>query len=153
MIPDRNGAVIEAAEWYVYLLSKDEYYPHALLGALAKEGQHASWSFAVEITYRCLVSGIWKFTKDGWLETVGVSSVEEFCVKLSQLDPYQLSEEGAVFWLDSYMVGTDVSAGLVSKLLISDDGPDFMEGFFDEINYVFSMSGVSWEEGVLFPVG
>jgi hypothetical protein len=141
--------IFEATEWYVYLLSLDEYSPHALLGVGEGVSNDAKWQFAVDLTLRCLVSGVWKFSVPNILDELGLTSAEEFCARLSQFDPFALSEDGEKYWLDSYMVASSVSSSMVSRYLISADGPVFSSGFFEEIDGLFSLSGVAWCEGSL----
>lgn len=141
--------IFEATEWYVYLLSLDEYAPHALLGVGEGVGNDEKWQFAVDLTLRCLVSGVWKFSVPNILDELGLASAEEFCARLSQFDPFALSEDGEKYWLDAYMVASSVSSSVVSRHLISADGPVFSSGFFEEIDGLFSLSGVAWCEGSL----
>ncbi|MCU1069084.1 hypothetical protein [Stenotrophomonas maltophilia] len=143
--------IVEATEWYVYLLSLDECSPHALLGVGAVSND-AKWQFAVDLTLRCLVSGVWMFSVPNILDELGLASDEEFCARLSQFDPFALSEDGEKYWLDSYMVGSSVSSSMVSRCLISAEGPVFASGFFEEIDRLFSMSGVAWREGSLISI-
>ncbi|CRD45210.1 hypothetical protein [Stenotrophomonas maltophilia] len=52
MIQATSAAVMEDIEWYVYLLTLDDYSPHALVRSVAGAGDREHWSFAVELTYR-----------------------------------------------------------------------------------------------------
>jgi hypothetical protein len=144
--------LVEATEWYVYLLSFDEYSPHALLGVGEAVSNSAKWQFAVDMTLRCLVSGVWEFSVPDILDQLGLATIEEFCDRLSQLDPFGLTEEGEKYWLDSYMMGSSLSSEMVSRHLISADGPIFSSGFFEGIDRLFSLSGMAWREGSLMVI-
>lgn len=104
------------------------------------------------MTLRCLVSGVWEFSVPDILDQLGLATIEEFCDRLSQLDPFGLTEEGEKYWLDSYMMGSSLSSEMVSRHLISADGPIFSSGFFEGIDRLFSLSGMAWREGSLMVI-
>ncbi|WP_188246526.1 hypothetical protein, partial [Stenotrophomonas maltophilia] len=74
---------------------------------------------------------------------------------LSVLRPDQLSDEGQVLWLDTYMEATELCLDLVSRYLRSQSSGEttFHPGFQDEIERLFSDAGVPWGRGPLFPIG
>ena len=75
VIQATSAAVMEDIEWYVYLLTLDDYSPHALVRSLAGAGDREHWSFAVELTYRCLSSGLWRLSY-GLPPELGLSSID-----------------------------------------------------------------------------
>ena len=154
VIQATSAAVMEDIEWYVYLLTLDEYSPHALVGSVAGAADREHWSFAVELTYRCLSSGLWRLSY-GLPAELGLSSIDAFCHKLSVVRPDQLSDEGQVLWLDTYMEATELCLDLVSRYLRSQSSGEttFHPGFQDEIERMFSDAGVAWGRGPVFPIG
>lgn len=153
VIQATSAAVMEDIEWYVYLLTLDDYSPHALVRSVAGAGDREYWSFAVELTYRCLSSGLWRLSY-GLPPELGLSSIDAFCHKLSVVRPDQLSDEGQVLWLDTYMEATELCLDLVSRYLRSQSSGEttFHPGFQDEIERLFSDAGVPWRRGPLFPI-
>ncbi len=93
VIQATSAAVMEDTEWYVYLLTLDDYSPHAFVGGVAGAADPERWSFAVELTYRCLSAGLWRLTY-GLPAELGLPSIDAFCHKLSVVRPDQLSDEG-----------------------------------------------------------
>ncbi len=154
MIQATSAAVMEDIEWYVYLLTLDDYSPHALVRSVAGAADREHWSFAVELTYRCLSSGLWRLSY-GLPAELGLSGIDAFCHKLSVVRPDQLSDEGQVLWLDTYMEATELCLDLVSRYLRSQSSVEttFHPGFQDEIERLFSDAGVPWGRGPLFPIG
>ncbi|WP_188248542.1 hypothetical protein [Stenotrophomonas maltophilia] len=154
VIQATSAAVMEDIEWYVYLLTLDDYSPHAFVGRVAGAADPERWSFAVELTYRCLSAGLWRLTYHDLLEDLGLPSIDAFCHKLSVLRPDQLSDEGQVLWLDTYMEATELCLDLVSRYLRSQSSGEttFHPGFQDEIERMFSDAGVPWSRGPLFPI-
>ncbi len=75
VIQATSAAVMEDIEWYVNLLTLDEYSPHALVRSVAGAGDREHWSFAVELTYRCLSSGLWRLSY-GLPPELGLSSID-----------------------------------------------------------------------------
>lgn len=119
---------VEATEWYFYLLSLDEYSPHSLLGLGGSN--NTKWQFAVDLTLRCLASGVWELSAPDTLDQLGLASIEEFCDRLSRFDPFVLAEDGEKYWLDSYMMGSSAASEMVSRRFSSADGPVFLSEFF-----------------------
>jgi len=154
VIQATSAAVMEDIEWYVYLLTLDDYSPHALVRSVAGAADREHWSFAVELTYRCLSSGLWRLSY-GLPAELGLSGIDAFCHKLSVVRPDQLSDEGQVLWLDTYMEATELCLDLVSRYLRSQSSVEttFHPGFQDEIERLFSDAGVPWGRGPLFPIG
>lgn len=144
--------LVEATEWYMYLLSLDEYSPHALLGVGGSVSNYWRWQFAVDMTFRCLTSGIWEFSVPDFLDRLGLAGVEQFCARLAEFDPFALAEDGEKYWLDSYMTASKVSSDLVAINLISADGPVFSKDFFHEVDRVFALSGAGWADGPKIPI-
>ncbi|WP_445393491.1 hypothetical protein ACUDTI_02150 [Stenotrophomonas pavanii] len=66
---------MEDIEWYVHLLTLDDYSPHALVRSVAGAADREHWSFAVELTYRCLSSGLWRLSH-GLPAELGLSSID-----------------------------------------------------------------------------
>lgn len=112
----------------------------------------AKWQFAVDLTLRCLSSGAWEFSVPDTLDQLGVASIEQFCDRLSQFDPFVLAEGGKEYWLDSYMMGSSEAFEMVSRSLNSADRPVFPSGFFEETDRLFSLSGMAWREGSLIVI-
>lgn len=136
----------------IYILTLDDYTPHGILGGLSMEPDSLSWQYAVDIIYRCLAVGFWKVWNVEWMELHGMQDYSAFCKKLSELNPFELSEEGEKYWLEPFLCCTDSSLSLVKKYDIDMAANNFCAPFIDEVERVFAENNVAWGRGSFFPV-
>jgi len=137
----------------VYLLTMDDYSPHSLLGGEVIGNHVAQWQYAVDLTYRCLASGLWKLLDEDFLSTSEVGDIRGLCIELSRLDPFNLSAEGQPYWLDTLMCAADPLLKIICEYQLDASSGLFREGFFGAIDRQFAMVGCPWSKGCLFPVG
>lgn len=138
----------EKMQFYVYLLTLDDYSPHGILGGKEK----SDWKYAINLTYRCLASGLWKIWNTTWLSEHGINNYYTFCRKLSELDPFSLSSQGEEFWLEPFMCSTELSINLIKKFDINGEREDLCTIFVEEIEKIFEAAGVPWCAGDIFKV-
>lgn len=139
----------------VHLFTMDDYSPHALLGGEVMGDQVAQWQYAVELTYRCLASGLCELMYEPLPRDGGSHDFRELCSALSRLDPFDLSEEGQLYWLDKFMCSTQALLDIVSDVRAHGDaGPGtFEDRLFEAVESHFAAWGVPWSDGCLFQVG
>jgi hypothetical protein len=138
--------------WHLYLLTLDDYSPHALMGGVGSEPDEGRWQYAVDVIYRCLVSGLWELWDDQVLKFIGADSYEGLCEGLSRLNPFDLNEEGESYWLIPFMSATEAPRKLLSRFEIPGQPGEFSEGVVSEAENYFRAAGVSLDRGVLFPI-
>lgn len=136
----------------IYILTLDDYTPHGILGGLSMGSESLSWQYAVDIIYRCLVVGFWKVWNVEWMELHGMQDYSDFCKKLSELNPFELSGEGEIYWLEPFLCCTDLSLSLVKRFNIEKTSSGFCAPFIDEVERVFAEKNVAWGGGSVFPV-
>lgn len=141
----------------IHLFTMDDYSPHALLGGEIMGTQVVQWQYAVELTYRCLTSGLCELMYEPSPRDGGSHDFTELCSALSRLDPFDLSEEGESYWLNKFMCGTQALLDIVSDVHVGAGAGagagTFEDRLFEAVDSHFAASGVPWSDGCLFPVG
>lgn len=138
--------------WHLYLLTLDDYSPHALVGGMASNGGLCQWQYSVEVIYRCLESGLWTLWDEEVLDFIGALGHKGLCEGLSRLNPAELDEEGERYWLVPLMTATESAKTIVEKFRIPDQPGQFGDGILDEVERHFAAAGVSIRRGLIFPI-
>ncbi|WP_050577358.1 hypothetical protein [Pseudomonas cremoricolorata] len=86
------------------------------------------------------------------MELHGIQSYSALCEKLSEFNPFELSEEGEQYWLEPFLCCTDLSLSLLKKFGINKATSEFCAEFIDELDSVFRENNVAWDRGSIFPV-
>ena len=135
----------------IYMLTLDDYTPHGVLGGLGMEPDISAWQYSVDIIYRCLAVGLWKLWNVEWMEFHGMQDYRALCKKLSEFNPFELSEEGEQYWLEPFLCSTELSLKLVEKFDINTTSTDCCAPFIDEVERIFRENNLVWGERI-FPV-
>ncbi|MCF5679418.1 hypothetical protein, partial [Pseudomonas syringae] len=135
----------------IFILTLDDYPPHGILGGMSTDENLQVWQYSVDVIHRCLVSGLWSILNKEWMNYHKVKDYEFFCKKLSDLNPFNLSDEGETFWLEPLLSSTELSFNLIKKYGISSLSKDLCIPFICEIENNFSANGVSWEYCSFYP--
>ncbi|MGN2410414.1 hypothetical protein [Pseudomonas syringae] len=136
----------------IFILTLDDYPPHGILGGMSTDENLQVWQYSVDVIHRCLVSGLWSIFNKEWMNYHKVKDYEFFCKKLSDLNPFNLSDEGEIFWLEPLLSRTDLSLSLIKKYGISSTSKDLCIPFACEIEDIFSAKGVSWKSGSIYSI-
>lgn len=136
----------------IFMLSLDDYSPHGVLGGVSEEADLNAWQYTVDIIYRCLVAGLWKVWNIEWMEANEIQNYASLCEKLSELNPFELSDEGERYWLEPLICSTDISVRMLNRFGIKDFSETFSESFIEAIEEKFSENNVSLELDIIFPI-
>jgi len=149
-----SGAKFDCSSlpWHLYLLTLDDYSPHALVGGMASSGERCKWQYAVESIYRCLESGLWTLWDEDVLDYIGAAGYKGLCEGLARLNPAELDEEGESYWLVPLMTATESAKEIVKKFAIPGQPGEFRDGIIDEIERHFAAARVSLKRGIIFPI-
>lgn len=136
----------------IYLLTLDDFSPHGIVGGMSDDPDLFQWQYAVEIIYRCLVAGLWGVRNEEWLVDNKIKDYKMFCCGLSGFNPFKLSDQGEVYWLEPMIYGKDASFDLVERFGIDMISKDCCNSFIEEVERIFAKCGVSLALGNIFPV-
>lgn len=137
----------------IYMLTLDDYAPHGVLGGQSRDENPIHWQYTVDIIYRCLAAGFWRIWNSPLLTQNSIVDHEGFCKKLSELSPFELSEEGEDYWLGTMLCCTELSLSLVKRFGVNGMVSDgFCEPFVIEVEQEFLKHDVSWSRGSFFTV-
>jgi len=146
---------LDTALWLqfnLYLITLEGYSPSLFIdgGPGGNNGKMYRWQLAVDTLYRCLTCEIMYIWNDAWLNSVGVKNKLGFINALALHNPFDeddFSENGAAYWLDPLLYGTDCCRLLINKYNIGKfEGKTVCKPFIDEIELVFERHGVGWSE-------
>jgi len=123
-----------------------------------------SWCCAVNLIYRCLVSGIWTAKHasrymPAWFEENGLRDDYDFCKKLSENSPFVYNEINMRYWSEPIFCNTEFGQSFVESFglenLETEVYPpnEVYPPFIDALEKLFDEKGVSWEAGDLFSMG
>jgi len=147
-------AIYIQEDMYVVATDETSTPPIGISGSSSRNGvEH--WIYAVNLIYRCLVSGIW--TTDGapymssWLENYGLKNNYDFCKKLSEYSPFIPENINMTYWLDPLLCNTDFGQSFIEGFGLENlekDEPYLP--FINALEKLFHEKGVSWDAGDLF---
>ncbi len=112
------------------------------------------WQLAVDMIYRCIVSGLLELTYPKYR-----TDHDAFFQAIRTRSPFDpgppFDDSGAVLWNVEQLYGTDKLIGLVDKYF-PNTGNAYDEtvnpAFVEELRDVFAAAGVPWSDAPLLPV-
>ncbi len=106
------------------------------------------WQLAVDMIYRCVVSGLLEFTYPNYRD-----DHDAFCQAIRTRSPFD--ESGGVLWNWEQFYGTDKLVALVNghfpdAAVASHDAVD--PAFIQELKDIFAEHNVPWSDAPLLPI-
>ena len=136
---------------FLRILSKDDLSPGFFSDSTVvgiKDRTPERWQLAVDMIYRCIVSGLM-----GVLTPKYSNDVDAFFHDIRTLNPYD--ESGIVLWNGADLYSTDTLVDLINKHFPSRGGPydgTVNPAFIEELRAIFFAAGVPWSDAPLLPV-
>jgi len=151
-----NENTASRIQYDIYMVTADETSTSAI--GIASGSDVHDWVYAVNLIYRCLVSGIW--TTDAapgmlsWLEHYGLSDNYDFCKKLSKHNPFVCNDINMIYWMGSLLCNTDFGQSFVECFGLENlEKDEAYPPFINALEKLFYEKGVPWEAGDLFGMG
>ncbi len=106
------------------------------------------WQLAVDMIYRCVVSGLLEFTYPNYRD-----DHDAFFQAIRTRSPFD--ESGDVMWNWEQLYGTDKLVALVDKRFPKTGGADneiVNPAFIQDLRDIFAAAGVPWSNALLLPI-
>jgi len=151
-----NENTASRVQYDIYMVTADETSTSAI--GIASGSDVHDWVYAVNLIYRCLVSGIW--TTDAapgmlsWLESQGLSDSHDFCKKLSKHNPFVCNDINMLYWMGPLLCNTDFGQSFIESFGLENlEKEEPYSPFINALEQLFDEKGVPWEAGDLFGMG
>jgi len=127
------------------------------ISGIAHKKNDFYWVYAVNLIYRCLVSGLW--TAEGaapymasWLSYHGLEDNYSFCKKLSEYSPFINEDTNMKYWMEPLLCNTEFGQCFIEKFGLENLESDVYRPFIDALEKLFFEKEVPWEAGDLFNI-